>query len=128
MPSCRRPRRKGGTADRAVSAAAPRMPTALGALIRRLMPRPRRHRSARKPGPHSAWWLDLLAALISLITGFGFGPGVLDAEGVGDPLVRGVSLPVDAVRVDLQQDGAGTSGGMRRTGTVGRTVGTETDK
>jgi hypothetical protein len=27
-----------------------------------------------------------------------------------------------------QQDGAGTSGGMRRTGTVGRTVGTETDK
>jgi hypothetical protein len=62
---------------------------------------------------------DLLAALISLITGYGFGPGVLDAEGVGDPLVRGVSLPVDAVRVDLQQDGAGTSGGMRRTGTVG---------
>ena len=52
----------------------------------------------------------------------------MDAEGVGDPLVRGVSLPVDAVRVDLQQDGAGTSGGMRRTGTVGRTVGTETDK
>jgi predicted dinucleotide-binding enzyme len=36
--------------------------------------------------------------------------------------------PVDAVRVDLQQDGAGTSRGMRRTGTVGRTVGTETDK
>jgi hypothetical protein len=34
----------------------------------------------------------------------------LDAEGVGDPLVRGVILPVDAVRVDLQQDGAGTSG------------------
>jgi hypothetical protein len=30
--------------------------------------------------------------------------GVLGAEGVGDPLVRGVSLPVDAVRVDLQQD------------------------
>ena len=53
---------------------------------------------------------------------------LLDAEGVGDPLVRGVSLPVDAGRVDLQQDGAGTSGGMRRTGTVGRTVGTETDK
>ena len=51
--------------------------------------------------------------------GSDFGPGVLDAEGVGDPLVRGVSLPVDAVRVDLQQDGAGTSGGMRRTGTVG---------
>ena len=43
--------------------------------------------------------------------GSDFGPGVLDAEGVGDPLVRGVSLPVDAVRVDLQQDGAGTSGG-----------------
>ena len=50
------------------------------------------------------------AALISLISGFGFGPGVLDAEGVGDPLVRGVSLPVDAVRVDLQQDGGHLGG------------------
>jgi len=37
--------------------------------------------------------------------------GCLDAEGVGDPLVRAVSLPVDAARVDLQQDGAGTPGG-----------------
>jgi hypothetical protein len=31
------------------------------------------------------------------------GPGVLGAESVGDPLVRGISLTVDAVRVDLQQ-------------------------
>jgi hypothetical protein len=30
--------------------------------------------------------------------------GVLNAEGVGDPLVRGIGLAVDAVRVDLQQD------------------------
>ena len=30
--------------------------------------------------------------------------GVLAAEGVGDALVGGISLPVDAVRVDLQQD------------------------
>jgi hypothetical protein len=33
-----------------------------------------------------------------------FGLGVLAAEGVGDALVRGISLAVDAVRVDLQQD------------------------
>jgi hypothetical protein len=26
------------------------------------------------------------------------------AEGLGDPLVGGISLPVDAVRVDLEQD------------------------
>jgi hypothetical protein len=43
----------------------------------------------------------LLAAVISLIAGFGLGLGALNAEGVGDPLVRGISLPVDAVRVDL---------------------------
>jgi hypothetical protein len=30
--------------------------------------------------------------------------GVLCSGGVGDPLVRGVGLPVDAVGVDLQQD------------------------
>jgi len=30
--------------------------------------------------------------------------GVPGAEGVGDALVRGVGLPVDAVRVDLEQD------------------------
>jgi hypothetical protein len=30
-------------------------------------------------------------------------PGLV-AEGIGDPLVRGVGLPVDAVGADLQQD------------------------
>jgi hypothetical protein len=34
-----------------------------------------------------------------------FGLGVLGAEGVGDALVGGVSLCVDAVRVDLEQHG-----------------------
>ena len=33
----------------------------------------------------------------------GLGLSVLYSEGVGDPLVRGISLPVDAVRVDLQE-------------------------
>ena len=37
-------------------------------------------------------------------------PGVLGAEGVGDALVGGVGLPVDAVRVDLQQDGDAVPG------------------
>jgi hypothetical protein len=32
--------------------------------------------------------------------------GVLDAEGVGDALVGSVGLAVDAVSVDLEQDGA----------------------
>src|SRR6185437_6411002 len=32
------------------------------------------------------------AVVISLVTGFGLGPGVLDAEGVGDPLVRGTEF------------------------------------
>ena len=40
------------------------------------------------------------------------GPGVLDAEGVGGPLVCGVSLPVDAVGVDLQQDGDAVRGAL----------------
>ena len=31
-------------------------------------------------------------------------PSVLGAEGVGDALVGGVGLPVDAVGVDLEQD------------------------
>ena len=35
----------------------------------------------------------------------GFWLGFLGAEGVGDALVGGVGLPVDAVRVDLEQDG-----------------------
>ena len=30
--------------------------------------------------------------------------GVAGAEGLGDPLVGGILLPVDAVRVDLEQD------------------------
>ena len=34
----------------------------------------------------------------------GLGLGVLGAEGVGDALVGGIGLPVDAVGVDLQQD------------------------
>jgi hypothetical protein len=31
-------------------------------------------------------------------------PSVMGAEGVGDALVGGVGLPVDAVGVDLEQD------------------------
>ena len=34
--------------------------------------------------------------IVSLVIGFRLGLGVLGTEGVGDPLVRGVSLPVDA--------------------------------
>jgi hypothetical protein len=41
-----------------------------------------------------------LTVIVSLVTVFRLWPGVLDAEGVGDPLVRGVS-PLDAVGVDL---------------------------
>jgi hypothetical protein len=37
--------------------------------------------------------------------------GVLNAEGVGDPFVRGISLPVDAVRVDLCSGFAGAASG-----------------
>jgi hypothetical protein len=61
----------------------------------------------RPPGFLPLTWHSgcLLAAVISLVTGFGLGPAVLSAERIGDPLVRGISLPVDAVRVDLQQDG-----------------------
>jgi hypothetical protein len=44
----------------------------------------------------------LLAVAGFLVAGFGL--GVLGAEGVGDALVGGVGLTVDAVRVDLQQD------------------------
>ena len=42
--------------------------------------------------------------VISLVARLGPGLGVLGAEGVGDPLVSGISLAVDAVGVDLQQD------------------------
>ena len=53
--------------------------------------------------------------VVSLAAGSGLRLGVLDAEGVGDPLVRGVSLPVDAVGVDLQQDKEpGTAGDLGR--------------
>jgi hypothetical protein len=38
--------------------------------------------------------------------------GRLGIEGVGDPLVRGVSLPVDAMSVDLQQDRDAVPGGL----------------
>ena len=44
-----------------------------------------------------------LTVIVSPVTAFRLWPGVLDAEGVGDPLVRGLSLLVDAVGVDLQQ-------------------------
>ena len=50
----------------------------------------------------------LLAVAVFLAAGFGL--GVLGAEGVGDALVGGVGLPVDAVRVDLQQDGDAVPG------------------
>jgi len=44
-----------------------------------------------------------------LAAGVAFVAGVLlclgGAEGVGDALVGGAGLPVDAVRVDLEQDG-----------------------
>jgi hypothetical protein len=47
-----------------------------------------------------------------------WGPGLLrGGEGVGDALVGGIRLPVDAVRVDLQQDGdavPGTAGDLSR--------------
>ena len=43
--------------------------------------------------------------VVALVTGLGFGPGVLDAEGVGDAFAGGVGLAVDAVSVDLEQDG-----------------------
>ena len=60
----------------------------------------------RPPGfvPLTWHFRCLRTVVVSLVTGFGLGLGVLGAEGVGDPLVRGASLPVDAVRVDLQQD------------------------
>jgi len=44
----------------------------------------------------------LLVVAVFLVPGFGL--GVLGAEGVGDALVGSISLPVDAVSVDLQQD------------------------
>jgi hypothetical protein len=59
----------------------------------------------RPPGLVPLTWRlgCLLDVVISPVAGFGLGLGVLGAEGVGDPPVRGASLPVDAVRVDLQQ-------------------------
>jgi hypothetical protein len=39
-----------------------------------------------------------------LLTGFLVIPVILGAEAIGDALVGGVGLPVNAVRVDLQQD------------------------
>jgi hypothetical protein len=40
----------------------------------------------------------------------GAGPGVRGAEGVGNPPVGGIGLPVDAVGVDLEQDGDAVPG------------------
>ena len=42
--------------------------------------------------------------------GFGLRPGVLSTEGGGDPLVGGIGLTVDAVGVDLEQDGDAVPG------------------
>src|SRR6185437_16861794 len=50
----------------------------------------------------------LLAVAVFLVPRFRL--GVLGAEGVGDALVGGVGLPVDAVRVDLEQDGDAVPG------------------
>jgi hypothetical protein len=50
----------------------------------------------------------LLAVAVFLAAGFAL--DVLSVEGVGDALVGGVGLPVDAVRVDLQQDGDAVPG------------------
>jgi hypothetical protein len=57
----------------------------------------------------------LLGVAVFLIPGFGL--GVLGAEGVGDALVGGISPPVDAVGVDLQQGRdamPGTAGDLGR--------------
>jgi hypothetical protein len=45
---------------------------------------------------------SLLAVVVSFFAGAGLGVG--GVEGVGDALVGGISLPIDAVGVDLQQD------------------------
>jgi hypothetical protein len=50
----------------------------------------------------------LLAVAVSLITRVLL--GVLSSESVGNPLVRGISLPVDAVGANLQQDRDAVSG------------------
>jgi hypothetical protein len=50
-------------------------------------------------------WLCKLAVAFSLTTGFGLRLAVLGTEGVGDAPVGGIGLTVDAVGVDLQQDG-----------------------
>jgi hypothetical protein len=66
------------------------------------------------PPPDAGLWLAdsgcLLAIVLCLIIGFELGLGVLRTEGVGDALVGGVGLPVDAVRVDLEQDGDAVPG------------------
>ena len=64
----------------------------------------RLRRPSARPCASDLAFRILLDVVVSLVAGFGLGLGVLGAEGVGDPLVRGVSLPVDAVGVDLQQD------------------------
>ena len=50
----------------------------------------------------------LLAVAVFLVPRFGL--GVLGAEGVGDALVGGVGLAVDAVGLDLEQDGDAVPG------------------
>ena len=74
----------------------------------------RRGRAARAARPATPAWPPfcgsgcLLAAAIFLAAGAGL--RLLGAESVGDALVGGISLPVDAVRVDLQQDGDAVPG------------------
>jgi hypothetical protein len=48
--------------------------------------------------------------LVSVVSGVGLRVGVLGAEGVGDALVGGAGLSVDAVGVDLEQDGDAVPG------------------
>ncbi len=60
------------------------------------------------------------ACSLSRLLHRGSGLGVLGAEGVGDALVGGLGLPIDAVHADLEQDGdavpgaAGDLGGSLR--------------
>ena len=64
---------------------------------------------AQGPRACSAGSRCLPPAVISS-PGTGSGLGLSGAEGVGDALVGGISLPIDAVGVDLQQDGDAVPG------------------
>jgi len=60
--------------------------------------------------PVSAMRAQARLRLRKLARGFLVIPGVLDSEGVGDALVGGLGPPVDAVDVDLGQDGDAVPG------------------